>query len=50
MEREFASEELDSKTIYVIGDTEYWENLRTELIDVADSFQLDDLNIIVAKP
>ena len=50
MENEFASGDLDSETIYVIGDTEYWENLRSELIDVADGFQLDGLNVIVAKP
>ena len=50
MEKEFASGNLDSKTIYVIGDTGYWENLRSELIDVADSFQLDGLNVIVSKP
>ena len=50
MEKEFASGNLDSKTIYVIGDTEYWQNLRSELIDVAEGFQLDGLNVIVAKP
>ena len=50
MEKEFAAGILDSKTIYVIGDTEYWENLRSELTDVADGFQLDGLNVIVAKP
>jgi hypothetical protein len=50
MEKEFAAGNLDSKTIYVIGDTKYWENLRSELIDVADGFQLDGLNIIVVKP
>ena len=50
MEREFSSGNLDSKTIYVIGDTEYWKILRSELIDVADSFHLDGLNIIVSKP
>jgi hypothetical protein len=50
MEREFLSGNLDSKTIYVIGDTEYWKILRSELIDVADSFHLDGLNIIVSKP
>ena len=50
MEEEFASGNLDSQTIYVIGDTEYWEILKSELIDVADGFQLDGLNVIVAKP
>ena len=50
MEREFASGILDSRTIYVIGDTAYWKVLRSDLSDVADSFQLDGLNVIVAKP
>jgi hypothetical protein len=50
LEREFASGNLDSKTIYIIGDSEYWKILVSELIDVADSFQLDGLNVIVAKP
>jgi hypothetical protein len=50
IEKEFASGILDSKTIYVIGDTSYWKVLRSDLLDVADSFQLDGLNVIVAKP
>ena len=50
MQKEFASGKLDSKTIYVIGETEYWESLRGELIDVAEGFQIDGLNVIIAKP
>jgi hypothetical protein len=50
MQKEFASGNLDSQTIYVIGDTEYWESLKTELIDVAEGFQIDGLNVIIAKP
>jgi hypothetical protein len=50
MEEEFASGNLDSQTIYVIGDTEYWESLKSELIDVAEGFQLDGLNVLIAKP
>jgi hypothetical protein len=49
MQKEFASGNLDSQTIYVIGDTEYWESLKTELIDVAEGFQIDGLNVIIAK-
>ena len=50
MQKEFASGSLDSQTIYVIGDTEYWESLKSELIDVAEGFKLDGLNVIIAKP
>ena len=50
MQKEFASRNLDSRTIYVIGDTEYWESLKSELIDVAEGFQLDGLNVLIAKP
>jgi len=50
MKNEFASGLLDSKTIYIIGDTKFWELLKEQLMDVADSFQLDGLNIIVTKP
>ena len=50
LEKEFGSGDLNRKTIYVIGDLEYWKILRSELLAVADSFQLDGLNVIVAKP
>ena len=49
MQKEFASGNLDSQTIYVIGDTEYWESLKTKLIDVAEGFQIDGLNVLIAK-
>jgi hypothetical protein len=50
MRTEFDSGLLDSKTIYIIGDTEYWETLKEQLLDVADSYQIDGLNVIIAKP
>jgi len=50
MENEFASGRLDDKTIYIIGDTTYWETLREQLMNVADSYQIDGLNVITAKP
>jgi hypothetical protein len=50
MENEFASGKLDDKTIYIIGDIKYWETLREQLMNVADSYQIDGLNVITAKP
>jgi hypothetical protein len=50
MKNEFASGLLDSKTIYVIGDTKYWELLKEQLVNVADGYQIDGLNVIIAKP
>jgi len=49
MENEFASGKLDDKTIYIIGDIKYWETLREQLINVADSYQIDGLNVLIAK-
>jgi hypothetical protein len=49
MENEFASGKLNDKTIYIIGDSKYWEMLRVQLMNVADSYQLDGLNVLIAK-
>jgi hypothetical protein len=49
MENEFASGNLDDKTIYIIGDTTYWETLRMQMMNVADSYQIDGLNVLIAK-
>ena len=49
MRTEFDSGILDSKTIYIIGDTEYWETLKEQLLNVADSYQIDGLNVLIAK-
>ena len=50
MENEFASGNLDDKTIYIIGDIKYWETLRVQMMNVADSYQIDGLHVIIAKP
>jgi hypothetical protein len=50
MKNELASGVLDTKTIYIIGDTEYWETLKEQLLNVADSYQIDGLNVLIAKP
>jgi hypothetical protein len=50
MKNEFASGLLDSKTIYIIGDVKYWELLKEQLMDVANGYQIDGLNVIIAKP
>jgi hypothetical protein len=50
MKNEFASGVLDTKTIYIIGDTKYWASLKEQLVNVADGYQIDGLNVIVAKP
>jgi hypothetical protein len=50
MKNEFASGVLDTKTIYIIGDTKYWKSLKEQLVNVADGYQIDGLNVIIAKP
>lgn len=50
MKNELASGVLDTKTIYIIGDIKFWEILRVQLIDVVDSYQIDGLNVLIAKP
>jgi hypothetical protein len=49
IKNELASGVLDTKTIYIIGDSKYWETLRDQLINVADSYQIDGLNVLIAK-
>ena len=49
MKNELASGVLDTKTIYIIGDIKFWEILRVQMINVADSYQIDGLNVLIAK-